>query len=644
MPARHTRMGGLPAMKRIALVFFTAIFLPSLVLGFLALRTAGEQRMLIERQAVELYQNDTDRLAADLNSAILERQRAFTAAVRELLTEDSATDVAARFGPLLGKNWQDLGVPFAVSADSRIAYPTEARRETGTRSGQFLRDNAAFLSNEVATELYPAADVAAPRPPLESDSSYRGRGISPARAAVEIRELTADMALSAPAQPAASAPQSRAKEGRAEFENQRMDKSGAKDLVERQVVPQKMTAAVEQPAASRLVPEFSDFQTATSKGTEGLLARFVRNEVELIFWTRPPGAGGTVFGIGIPAAQLAEMVSEIFPALAITADGTCLVILDERARPVARSVAGFESNWKSPFVATEIGEILPHWEAALYLLEPDRLVRSAELMTITITLLIALALAAILAGGWFVATDARRQLVIAQQKTDFVSNVSHELKTPLTSIRMFAELLQQGRIDEPAKRDKYLRIITLESERLTRLINNVLDFARSEKSRRTCHLTDIDLHPVIERLWEAQAEHLAGAGFAGVWEAADPPYPVRADADAISQVIVNLLANAEKYSGSSREVTLRTWTENGSLCVSVLDRGPGIPPGEEGKIFEAFYRCDDSLASGVQGSGLGLTLARRIAEEHGGTLTVRARHGGGSEFILQLPLRTQILT
>jgi signal transduction histidine kinase len=113
---------------------------------------------------------------------------------------------------------------------------------------------------------------------------------------------------------------------------------------------------------------------------------------------------------------------------------------------------------------------------------------------------------------------------------------------------------------------------------------------------------------------------------------------VVADADAIGQVLVNLLSNAEKYAGDRREVTLRTWKEDGGLHVAVLDRGVGVPAGEERRIFEAFHRSNDSLASSVQGSGLGLTLAQRIAQDHDGSLEYQKREGGGSAFTLWLPL------
>jgi signal transduction histidine kinase len=144
-----------------------------------------------------------------------------------------------------------------------------------------------------------------------------------------------------------------------------------------------------------------------------------------------------------------------------------------------------QRDWKRPFVADEIGEALPHWEAALYLMRPEQLQESAIGLRRTLMFLIVAMLGAILLGGWLVVADARRQFALAQQKTDFVSNVSHELKTPLTSIRMFAELMLGGRPETQAKSPQYLRIIMVEAERLTRLINNVLDFAKLERTPKT---------------------------------------------------------------------------------------------------------------------------------------------------------------
>ena len=187
---------------------------------------------------------------------------------------------------------------------------------------------------------------------------------------------------------------------------------------------------------------------------------------------------------------------------AISDTNCALAILDDRGKPVAVSKAGFQRDWKHPFVATEIGEALPHWEAALYLIDPQQINRSALTLQLTLGLIVLVLVTAIVAGGSLMASDVRRQARLAQQKSDFVSNVSHELKTPLTSIRMFADMLSEGRVSETERQHQYLRIISAESARLTRLINNVLHFARMERGapggeRRPCNLVEI-VHEVVE--------------------------------------------------------------------------------------------------------------------------------------------------
>jgi signal transduction histidine kinase len=238
----------------------------------------------------------------------------------------------------------------------------------------------------------------------------------------------------------------------------------------------------------------------------------------------------------------------------------------------------------------------------------------------------------------------RRQLRQARQKTDFVSNVSHELKTPLTSIRMFSELLAEGRVADPTKQRTYLNVIATEAARLTRLINNVLDFARIERGEKKYQRQREDLAAIVRDVIATCGPQLEAAGFKlqCVWP--DHPVFVLADRDALAQVIVNLLSNAEKYSGTTREIDLEVQsgltpgTEDKIGEVRVLDRGLGVPPGAEDKIFEQFYRAHDSLSSGIPGTGLGLTLARQVARAHGGDVLYSRRAGGGSCFTLKLPL------
>jgi signal transduction histidine kinase len=418
-------------------------------------------------------------------------------------------------------------------------------------------------------------------------------------------------------------------------------KSQSQEALNRMVEPQQQ---LRSPVSnwSAILPATADFRALTAGNDEGMLARFVQDKLDLVFWIRPPEAPEMVFGCLIEAADLDQLWKDVFASRAAPVANErppfVLALLNDKARPVATfPVSETAREWKRPFVANEIGEVLPHWEAALYLATPTAMADTARGLRRTLSFTIAGAIALIAIGGWLVVHDVRRQLALAQQKTDFVSNVSHELKTPLTSIRMFAELMHD-RPPAAEKQGQYLRIIRVEAERLTRLINNVLDFAKLERRQRRFEKKSLDLCAVITRVWEGQEMHLRDAGFATKWQAAPGPYPVLGDEDALAQILVNLLSNAEKYSQDRKEVELVTWLDDDCVNASILDRGIGVPDGEERKIFEAFYRAHDSLSSGIQGSGLGLTLAQRVAREHGGEIVFERRHDGGSRFTLRLPL------
>jgi len=566
-------------VRRIALVLLVAVFIPSIVLGILALRAASQQRDIVARETAELYQKDVDSLANSFRNAIFRLQRDLAEQIRVALGRSSpqrlATSLPAALGASLG------GTAFAISADGELVSP--AGSDPG--SARFLREHEDFLSNRTRATLFPAQQIlsnsfAAPPKQAERDPKF----------------------------------------------------FSSLQTTSRNLVPQENSITISR--SSSLV---SDFQTATAGGSDGVLARYTENGLEMILWTRPREGNGMLYGLVLPAPAVARFAQETFAALTPRARGACLALLNESAHPVAVSVPGFSADWKHPFVAAEIGETLPRWEAGLYLTDPARIARSANLLTLALTVLTGVTLSFILAGGAFVAFDAKRQLVLAQKKTDFVSNVSHELKTPLTSIRMFAEMLGMEGIP-PEKRSHYLRIISIESERLTRLIDNVLDFARFERNRKVLRKSRIDLNAAVSSVWEVQSAHLQESGFSSQWIACDDAGFALADSDAIAQALTNLLSNAEKYSGCGREIILRTHKEAGFFLISVLDRGPGVPSGEERRIFQAFHRANDSLASGVQGSGIGLTLALRIARAHGGDITYRPRDGGGSEFTLRIPL------
>ena len=191
------------------------------------------------------------------------------------------------------------------------------------------------------------------------------------------------------------------------------------------------------------------------------------------------------------------------------------------------------------------------------MINPTRLAQTANTAKLTLGLLIAVLVLAIGVGSWLIVRSLNSELKLARQKTDFVGNVSHELKTPLTSIRMFSELLAEGRVADPAKQRSYLNIITAEAARLTRLINNVLDFSRMERGEKKYNFQPCDLAGVVRAAAQTFRPHLEDGGFKFDCVLPDAPISVRGDADALSQIIVNLLSNAEKYSNGGKEITLQ---------------------------------------------------------------------------------------
>jgi signal transduction histidine kinase len=833
-------------MKKSVWIFLFAVLLPSVVLGWLALRSAEEQQIVFERRTAELYQKETESLAGTVRDTVEGERRAFGETVHRLLANGDAQALARDFTNTLTDAWPVKAVGFAIDSEGKLVSPSATASSKNPEWRQFLTGNSSFLtssepaivynwqgdnqvrskadnsrlrsfgnvdsqairrdelqrtaaSKDGAPDLKPTVAIggkaanangytggllaqdksaesadrglitkfsarSAPDAPLETAAQTEElRSQAPMKgAAAELRPATTFSPAAAPQQSApapkreqenaksaavsgvmiegpaqramppspaggsapapvvaklnelkkrplaeldaaAGASQSQPQPGApkeggdtrkalqqaapfpasesmeekvpqapapmpqtvsagkpqalkealgkieaAAYAQKATDmERNALPAMNRQVEPQQLLNAPGT-ALSTVMPETAEFRSLTEESDEGMVARFVQDKLNLIFWLRPPEAPEMVFGCLIEAGHFSDLWKDVLDRHRSSSRSSyagseakpefVLALLDDRGRPAATQPASAPvRDWKHPFVASEIGEVLPHWEAALYLASPTALADTARGLWRTLAFTIAGAVALIAFGGWLVVADARRQLALAQQKTDFVSNVSHELKTPLTSIRMFAELMHDR--PQPAeKQNQYLRIITVEAERLTRLINNVLDFAKIGRKQRRYEKKALDLHAVVARVWESQELHLREAGFTTRWEAAPGPYPVLGDDDALAQVLVNLLSNAEKYSTERKEVELHTWLDDGHVDIAVMDRGMGVPNGDDRKIFEAFYRAHDSLNSGIQGSGLGLTLAQRVAHEHGGEIRFERRDGGGSRFTLRLPL------
>ncbi|MFA6959756.1 MAG: HAMP domain-containing sensor histidine kinase [Opitutaceae bacterium] len=359
--------------------------------------------------------------------------------------------------------------------------------------------------------------------------------------------------------------------------------------------------------------------------------------LHLIGWREQ--ADGSVIGVEVQLKQVAARLGDILPEGREPGEVYELREIGGVTYQ-QKDLSSFDRvvSEKTPLITVPITEaVLPGWEVVGYLSEEPVRLSGGVFFTLSAVLAGGL-VAAILSGGVLLMRQARRSEEDAAQKTSFVANVSHEFKTPLTTIRLYAELLEQGRVKDADKRAEYLATIGRETKRLARLVNNVLDFSRLEQGRKRFDLAKIDLVAELTGLLEMHTPRMAEAGLTVRSELAQGSLSVRTDRDALGQIFINLLDNACKYAVSGGEVVVSLAVgSSGGARLIVADRGPGVPAEHRGRIFEKFHRVDDTLTAEKAGAGLGLSIARQLARGLGGDLRYADRKGGGAEFILDLP-------
>jgi signal transduction histidine kinase len=234
----------------------------------------------------------------------------------------------------------------------------------------------------------------------------------------------------------------------------------------------------------------------------------------------------------------------------------------------------------------------------------------------------------------------RKQMRATRLKNDLLATVSHELKTPLSSMRLLVDTLLDSDETDPKRSREYLELIAKENSRLSRLIDNFLTFSRMERNKEKFDRVHVDASQIAATAAESVSDRFNAAGckFDVIVEADLPR--VDADPDALVTVLLNLLDNAFKYTDQDKHIVLRAFADNGQVCFGIEDNGIGLSRRAAQKVFERFYRVDDELSRSAEGSGLGLSIVRFIVNAHGGTVTVRSEPGQGSTFTVRLPALT----
>ena len=312
-----------------------------------------------------------------------------------------------------------------------------------------------------------------------------------------------------------------------------------------------------------------------------------------------------------------------------------IAILDE----VARAVYGVPATQPDERFLhdSSFGKTLYAWRIQVSPKNVEELQAQAEterllgvLLIPVSTLIIAVGLAVV----WLTVMTERRA---SRMKSDFIANVSHELKTPLSLIRMFGELLATGKHKGAESPREYAEIITREAERLSHLIDNVLDFARIERGKASYDFAEGRLDEIVERALDVCRYRVEKERMRLKTEIEPGLPPVRMDENAMTLVLLNLVDNAVKYASEGKEIDVRLFRTPGGVTLSVRDQGPGIPEDELPRIFERFYRARTARDRNVRGSGIGLALVKHIVEAHGGRLSVVSVLGQGATFTVALP-------
>lgn len=292
---------------------------------------------------------------------------------------------------------------------------------------------------------------------------------------------------------------------------------------------------------------------------------------------------------------------------------------------------------QKPLLRTDAGDYLPEWELVVQVADDDIFTAASEkqvalYLWTALLIIVGIMILAAITTRLFV-----RQMSLARMKNDLITTVSHELKTPLASIRLLVDTLIDGRYKDEKLVKEYIELIAKENERLTRLVENFLTFSRIEDKRQTFDFKVIAPEKIVRTVYDTIRPRFESGGFSFDLKALEKLPDIAADYDAMVMVLLNLLDNAYHYSDKVKSVTLAAYSENGNVCFEVTDKGLGLSSDQRKKILEPFYQVDQTLSRKGSGFGLGLSIVKSIVDVHHGSIEIESELGKGSVFRVKVP-------
>jgi len=669
--ARNTGGGG----TRLSALFVAAILIPGCVLAYFSVQNVGSQKELAEKRLQEEEQGLAAELGDFLRDELTKTATAFFAAANRGNPDRREPALPADLRSLVGR-------AFSVDAAGRLLWPRYAE---AVAAGEPAPESARFIT------LFSSAEAAEfrGRNPDEAARLYRDAAAAarqPSKRAAAINGLARVLAKSGPADPAVSQYQlllerygSLGDEDGVAFGRYALHQLTRIRAEDPTSVVRPLSAFLsrletgEEPLTDRTEPLLQDVEDWLKRNPEiasanGRIARqiavlrsrldFVTRDARNIefFQSEDPasfpmldlGPFGAVAGevAGHPRLYVVHRIANRPEIAGFEVDLEHLrVALLERAARIPTTlemdvdvVPRGDKRYanEAAGVLRDLSPLVPAWRVSIRPRDPGIVSRYVSRQRWIYGTTLALLVAGMVLGVVLVARDLSRERRLSQLRTDFVANVTHELKTPLTSIRMFAETLQLGRASSEDERQESLDVIVSETRRLSRLINTVLDFSTIERGQKQYWMADVNVSEVVRSALNTLKYSLEEKGF--TLEAdIEPGVKAAGDADALEQAVLNLVDNAVKYSRHNRWLRIDLWTRDHLVYLRVSDKGIGIPEGEHRRIFDKFYRARAGNEGDAGGAGLGLTVVQHIVGAHGGRIEVESKVGEGSRFTIVLP-------